>query len=42
MVPRHQLIDLVDVTSAQHERAAGQEMQDDPLLAGMHLGEGVA
>jgi Fe-S-cluster-containing dehydrogenase component len=42
MVPRHQLIELVDVTSAQHERATGQEVQDDPLLAGMHLDGGVA
>ena len=42
MVPRHELIELVDVTSAQHEAAVGQAVQDDPLLAGMHLGGGVA
>jgi hypothetical protein len=30
------------VTSAQHEQASGQDMQDDPLLAGMYLDEGVA
>jgi Fe-S-cluster-containing dehydrogenase component len=41
MVPRHELIELVDVTSAQHEPAVGQDVQDDPLLAGMHLDEGV-
>ena len=42
MVPRHELIELVDVTSAQHERAIGQDVQGDPLLAGMYLDEGVA
>ena len=42
MVPRHELIELVDVTSAQHEQASGQDVQDDPLLAGMYLDEGVA
>jgi hypothetical protein len=42
MVPRYELITLVDVTSAQYEPAVGQDVQDDPLLAGMHLDEEVA
>jgi hypothetical protein len=38
MVPAYGLIELVDVTSARHERPAGQQVADDPLLAAMDWG----
>src|SRR5262245_1028000 len=39
MVPKHEVIELVDVTAAGHERAIGQHVIDDLLLAAMDVGE---
>ncbi|MEO7909719.1 MAG: 4Fe-4S dicluster domain-containing protein [Roseiflexaceae bacterium] len=36
MVPRYATIALIDVTAAQHERAAGQSTTDDMLLSAMY------
>ena len=36
MVPRYATIALIDVTAAQHERAAGQPADDDMLLSAMY------
>ena len=36
MVPRYATIALIDVTAAQHERAAGQPATDDMLLSAMY------
>ena len=36
MVPRYATIALIDVTAAQHERAAGQPAADDILLSAMY------
>jgi Fe-S-cluster-containing dehydrogenase component len=40
MVPRYATIELVDVTSARHERPIGQQMADDMLLSAMDWGNG--
>jgi Fe-S-cluster-containing dehydrogenase component len=39
MAPKHDLIELVDVTADQPARRAGQDMIEDPLLSGMYVGE---
>lgn len=36
MVPRYATIALIDVTAAQHERAAGQPVDDDMLLSAIY------
>jgi Fe-S-cluster-containing dehydrogenase component len=39
MVPKHELIELVDVTAAQLVRSQGQDMLEDLLLSAMDVGE---
>jgi Fe-S-cluster-containing dehydrogenase component len=41
MVPKHDTINLVDVTSAHGEHATGRPVGDDMLLAAMDVGTGI-
>jgi Fe-S-cluster-containing dehydrogenase component len=41
MVPRYEVIDLVDVTAARHERTTGRDVMEDMLLAAMEVGGAV-
>jgi Fe-S-cluster-containing dehydrogenase component len=41
MVPKHKVIELIDVTAAGHERVIGQSVTDDLLLAAIDAGETV-